>query len=107
MCGSNRFVPDHGTPPEHIECDELVLKASLSSPNPAVLSQLRRGTVLMLQRRGTTGPLLAVTDDGLEAGSITGAFLGRLVECIRNGYSYVAEVKGIQGGRCELEIRPE
>jgi hypothetical protein len=40
------------------------------------------------------------------AGSITSTIAPKLIECIGNGFKYVALVKGLRGGQCTVEIRP-
>jgi len=80
----------------------------LNSPDPAVLAGLRVNdvlTVTLLDRNGRR-LLAAVTQDGLTAGSLTLPVLPRLLECMDQGFQYVAIVVEITGGRCIVDIRP-
>ena len=114
MSGGGRSQSDTGgvpgvptNPSEEGDCSELFDRVTLASPVPEVLSALRTNSILSLVQQVQEGPLLAVADTGAVAGSITGAVLGRLLACIDAGYSYVAVVVTINGGRCVVDVRPE
>lgn len=89
-----------------IDCARLFLETILSSPNPAVIANLNEGERLPLELRGERGPVVAVAPDGQVAGSITAAALADLVECIQQGFDYVAVVLSVDGGACRVQVRP-
>ena len=92
-----------------VDCANFFIRSTtLSSPDPAVLRTLRVEQVLTLRPESERGPLLAVTQTRPEqvAGSVTSALLARLLRCIADGYAYVAIVRRIDGGVCEVEVRP-
>jgi len=91
---------------EQPSCDTLVIRTSLSSPKPAVVGKLREKEVLKIVQEGATGPVVAKTADGKTAGSITSGQLLRLMQCIDEGYTYVAIVKAIDKGKVDVEVRP-
>ncbi len=91
-----------GVPPS-IDCTRILEKTILNSPVPKVVSSLKKGDILtvMVQERS----LVAVTEDGDIAGALTPPLLPRIVECIDEGYEYVAIVLQISGGQCNVEVR--
>lgn len=92
-----------GGEPE-LTCETLILNTVLNSPNPEVVSGLDEGDALDIKVQGKS--LIAVTQGGGIAGSITLPLMAKILECIRQGFEYVAIVKKIDGGRCDIEIRP-
>ncbi len=104
MSGGGSIGGSGGGGREPISCETLFVKTALNSPNPEVLLQLREGAVLSIEVRGRL--LVAVTASGEIAGSITSTMMAKILECIKQGYSYVAIVKKISGGHCDVEIRP-
>ena len=80
----------------------------LNSPNRTVVSTLRVGDRLVIELRpGPPRQLLAVHASQI-AGSITSPKSAQIILCIqRQNRAYIAEVRSIRGGLCEVEIRPE
>jgi len=60
---------------------------------------------LDVEAQSPTGPAVVVTESGELAGSLTTSKLLRLLECIEEGFSYVAEIKKISGGDVQVEVR--
>jgi len=89
---------------DQVSCETLMTKTILSSPNPEVIPHLKKSQVLDIELRGAS--LIALTADGEIAGSITSSIMARIVECIRQGFEYVAIVENVSGGRCDVEVRP-
>ncbi|MGB7160430.1 MAG: hypothetical protein WBD40_20360 [Tepidisphaeraceae bacterium] len=95
---------------ESVDCANLFIRSTtLSSPDPAVIRTLAVGTELTLRAESERGPLLALTRTRPErvAGSVTSGMLARLLRCIADGYEFVAIVRRIDEGICEVEIRPQ
>lgn len=86
----------------------IVQRAPLNSPKPAVAGTLNAGDMLKVVLNEASGrPILEVHAVGGIAGALTHNGHLRLVECIRQGHEYVAEVKGRQGGAVDLLVRPK
>ena len=88
-----------------VDCTNIFQETTLASPVPEVLQRLIVNQILNLQMQPPRGPLLAVTDQGETAGSITTTLLARLITCINDGHQYVAIVRAVNGGKCDVEIR--
>jgi len=86
------------------KCD-IFEETALNSPVPEVIKTLRPGDILNLNQQGRT--VVALTSQGKQAGSITFRRLADLLECIGQHWIYVAEVKRITGGMCQVYIRPD
>lgn len=75
----------------------------LNSPNASVLQTLSIGDQLDITNNGIS--IVAITRTGQTAGSITYKHLVDLVECIGDGWKYVAIVLEINGGSCKIQIK--
>lgn len=84
-------------------CPILAFRTPLNSVDPKVLPKLSVGDELWVDERG--GVVLAVTDDGEIAGSITSKELSHLLDCMAAGFGYVAIVESINGGTCIVAIK--
>ena len=90
--------------PEADRCD-IVSLTNLNSPNAAVVGTLRSGDVLDVHLQvGPPRLLLAATAAGQVVGSITSAEMARLIACIQQGESYVADVLSVRGGICQVRV---
>lgn len=88
------------------DCGTLSGRTTLNSPKAAVIARLSIGDILLVQLR-TSGPEVVVAlFEGQEAGSVTFTKLVTLINCLKKGVPYVAEVLAIQGGGCEVLVRP-
>jgi hypothetical protein len=89
------------------DCLTMYRGAGLASPKSNVLSKLKIGDKLDLQphAQGTSYVLDALWS-GDRAGVITHKLIDQIIRCIvEGGYTYVAQVKTLDGGSCSLEIR--
>lgn len=88
------------------DCD-IREQTRLNSPDRTVLATLRVGDVLKL-RLENGPPVVLLADDprGKPAGSITSPMLPQIVQCIRRGRTYEAEIQALSGAVCEIQIRP-
>lgn len=86
-----------------VSCPLLTFRTPLNSVDPKVLGVLSVGDELQIAERN--GSVLAETDDGSIAGSITAPQLSNLLACIAGGYKYVAIVESIHGGTCIVQIK--
>lgn len=81
--------------------------AVLASPVPVVVATISVGDILAVELETSPRDRVVVrTNDGQVAGAITSIRLVDMIECIGDGYVYQAEVKSINGGKVEVEIRP-
>ena len=108
MCGNGGTVYDP-TPPAS-PCERLTFRTVLNSPVPHVVLEIakrsREETVRLdigIEQRGTLQVAVALLE-GQIAGAITSDALIRLVECIKAGNDYVAEVRSIAGARVEVQV---
>jgi hypothetical protein len=92
-------------PPEESDCSKLRVRTQLRSPDPAVISKLVTGQTLAVRYTAPKGPLLAIAQKGAVAGSIVTSKQVDIVNCINNGFSFVAEVLSVNGGKCEIEVK--
>ena len=79
----------------------------LASPVPAVIANLKVGDILTVDLETTPRTRVVVKQLGQTAGALTSARLVDIIECLRNSFSYEAEVLSINGGKIEIEIRPK
>jgi hypothetical protein len=85
-------------------CESLRLDRFLEAPVPGAVDALHVGDVLDVVLREEQ-PLLVVAID--EAGQEVGGILptGQLIECLRRGFRFEAEVKNLNGGAVQIEVR--
>lgn len=94
------------TTPSGDSCETLTSDTTLTSPDPAVISQLQVGTLLDVEVDDSGAhPVIHAMYQGQVAGSITSSIIQKLVECIEGGHEYVAQVLSIQGGTCRVRVR--
>jgi hypothetical protein len=85
-------------------CADIVLRTQLASPDPEVIEELGIGDILNIRLSSATGPLQAVTIDGIVAGAILSSNPALLINCINEGYEYIAKVLSVNGGDCQVSI---
>lgn len=86
------------------ECN-LIEMTLLNSPNRDVLVGLRSGDRLVVRfEQGPPQRLLAEDNRGNVAGSITGPKMTQIIQCIRAGHEYNAEVLSVHGSQCRVRI---
>lgn len=90
------------------DCLDIMAQTVLNSPVPEVIGDLKKGDILSISisMEGERRRVLA-TKSGLIAGSITFGQLATLINCIEDGYEFVAIIISISGGSCIVEIRPK
>jgi len=104
MAGSKGRGVRSGAPID--TCSALAFRVVLNSPQAAVLAMLKRGDLLAVQLDPRVeGGVNAVLGDE-PAGAITGARKNSLVTCLRNGYTFEAEVIDLTGGLVQVDVRP-
>jgi hypothetical protein len=85
----------------------IVETTSLNSPNRTVISTLRSGDLLRIVfEAGPPQRLIAEQSAGVVAGSITSPSMLQIIQCIAQGYAYVAEVLSVRGAICQVRVRP-
>ena len=93
-----------GPPIPEIMCTQISERTVLNSPVPGVVGNLKDGDVLYVKvHKGTS--LVAVNKDDDIAGALTPLLLPRIVECIEEGYEYVAIVLSVTGGECRVHVK--
>ena len=96
-------VPNGGVGADACDITEFTI---LSSPNPLVVNTLGKDDVLAIELEGQQPQrLVAKTDDGNIAGSITSQRMPDIAECIGAGHEFEAIVRSISGGRVDVLVR--
>lgn len=92
---------------QNFNCDNYFESVHLSSPNPGVIDSLIVGSVLevVLSEEEELPSLHAKTKEGEVAGSLIPPSMAKLVQCILDGHSYIANVYEIDGAVVNVEIR--
>lgn len=87
------------------QCD-IAEGTKLDLPNRTALATVRVGDLLNIEFRPGPPPLLvAMAKTGSGAGSINSPSARQIMECIRRGNCYVAEVLDLEGLACRVHIR--
>jgi hypothetical protein len=84
--------------------DELT---DLLSPKADVLATVQRGDVLLLGIKKGAPPVFVTTKKGGTVGSVVPLALETIVDCLKKGRGFEAEVISLAGGACKLHIRPK
>jgi hypothetical protein len=101
---SNSAVGGGGRAGEQDPCASIHLTRTLEAPVPGVADLLAAGDVLTVQLDPGPPEVAAILQsDGSLAGSIVPTV--RLLECLRQGVAFEAEVQSADGGAVYLEIR--
>jgi hypothetical protein len=104
---------DSGGPRVHngdsVDCASLLERTILNSPVPAVVSTLKPHDTLSVELRDQAGrkSLVALAGNGSVAGSLTPPSLPKIINCIQQGFKFIAVVIEVRGGRCFVEVRPK
>lgn len=87
-------------------CETLRFDAQLTSPQPAVVQNLKQGEVLTVAVATMKGQLVVQVrkKSGQIAGGLTGPDATRLRQCIELGHEYKATVLTINGGQVRVRI---
>lgn len=87
-----------------VSCQDISIKTSIISPDPAILAIINVDDILNISLRTNTGPLIATTNAGQILGAIFTTNPTLLIDCINQGYSYQATILSISGGDCQVLI---
>lgn len=88
-------------------CDTLKFETQLASPKEQIVAQMKIGDILdvHLDQLGSLS-VVQVLWNGHIAGGIASPQVQRLLTCLREGSTYVAEVISILGGQVKVRILP-
>jgi hypothetical protein len=88
-------------------CERLKQETAVQSPNPDVIARLsvRDELDVSLGVQGQAKTIFVRAGADI-AGTLVISGQGRLIECLEQGYTYVAVVKALSGADCVVEIRP-
>lgn len=85
-------------------CESLRLERNLEAPVFGVADELVVGDLLEVVLRDEQPPLVVAVDEtGRDAGGILPT--GRLIDCLRQGFRFEAEVTRRTGGAVQVEVR--
>ena len=100
--GSGGYKPTAPSSP----CARLTFQATINSPKPTVIGQLKVGDSLevLLNPQGQG----VILEHNVQlAGSLTGTQVAQLINCINSGFEYKAVVVQLNGGQCVVRIEPQ
>lgn len=101
--GSGSWTPNVPSSP----CERVNFRATINSPQPAVIASLKLGDSLDVALQTTPTTVIVVLHDGLVAGSLAGTGVMQLISCIQNGFTYEATVVAINGANCTVQVTPK
>lgn len=99
--GSYSSIPD-----TQIQCDRLIFVGVLQSPDPSVVSKLKKGDKLIVEAETDQGPVIAKHATFGIAGSIVEK-IPDMLRCIEAGYEYEATITEVRGVQVTVEVRPK
>lgn len=103
--GRKGIIGGYGEGPrKEQQCENIEFDTQLFSPDPKVVSNIKRGDELQIEL-GSGRKSLVVVFKGQLAGTLLGKYLIQLIDCIDKGYIFIAIVKNIEGGNCNLKIK--
>jgi len=107
MSGSSESggIPSINYPNNNESCENLVINTNLASPQANVINNLTVGEVLRVNAASDRGPIQVLDRNGNVAGDIISREQVRLLNCIINGTTYVAEILSINNAQCTIQIR--
>jgi len=83
-----------------------VIHTQISSPVPAVINGLSKGDVLRVElKQGLDTHIVELTFKGKVAGGLSSAQVVKLIDCIRGGTQYQAEVQEANGGQVKVKVK--
>jgi hypothetical protein len=85
-------------------CEAIVIKTQLFSPNAEIVSKLTNGDILDILLLKSSGPCVAFHEDGI-AGTIVSKNLYQLIKCINTGKRFIAIVREVSSGNCAITIQ--
>jgi len=86
------------------DCSDISFETNLFSPDPSVLSLIKKGDILSIEYTPPKGPLTAIYK-GKIAGTVIHKFSAQLIVCIVAGVKFIGVVKAISGGSCTIQIK--
>ena len=93
----------YGPAPPGGPCERLSTETAVQSPNPAVVGRLVQGEILDVVLDNRTAYVYL----GREiVGTLIFAGLPRLIECLEQGFAFVAEVIQLSSPDCRVKVRP-
>lgn len=85
-------------------CETLRLQRTLEAPVPGIADELAVGDLLQVVLRDEQPPLVVAVDQaGQDAGGIVPT--GQLIDCLRQGFRFEAEITSQNGGAIQVEVR--
>ena len=96
--------PSFNIPSQNDSCENIIINTNLASPQAIVIANLTVGNRLNIIAATDQGPIQALDGNGQIAGNIISREQIRLLNCIRQGTVYVADIIEIDNGQCQVQI---
>lgn len=86
------------------DCAKVYFKTNIPSPDVVILSKIIKGDILTLNLAGKRGPIQLLNSNSEFVGNLSSKHIPDLINCMNNGYKYIAEVTEIFGGKCSILV---
>lgn len=103
MSGSTDYTPSFKSD-SSTDCSNVSFTTTLASPNPLVVSGLVIAEILDVNK-GADNSLHVYDGNGKLVGALLTTHRNKIIECIDNGFEFIAIVKSINGGNCTVLVR--
>jgi hypothetical protein len=105
MSGSGGGGGGGGFDPPGSSCADLEFDTQLSSPKPAVVTQLKVNDLLDVVTQVVAGATVVVAlHKGQVAGGLASPLVQRLRECIDGGTAFTARVLSVNSGQVRVHV---
>jgi hypothetical protein len=102
MSGSGGGIPVFKNP--EVDCADISLTTSLSSPDPIIVAKIKVGDRLEILK--IPPKAIGVYNlDGELAGALLTTLNAKLLECLEKGYEFEGTVVSKAGANCKILIR--
>lgn len=90
----------------NVSCEDIVIHTQLASPKASVIVKISKGDILEIESENNpmNQPLIVAKFKGNIAGGITHSSMFRLLDCIKSGTEYNAEVLSVNLGIVKIKI---
>ncbi len=103
MSGSIDYTPSFKSDPS-TDCSNMSFTTALASPNPLVVASLKISEILDVIK-DIDNSLRVYNHNGEIVGALFTTHRDKIIECINNGFEFIAIVKSVNGGNCTVLVK--